>query len=564
MSVQILPPTTAGTRPDYFSREFFLNRKLWIIVLSFFLLAGFGLRVWNLGSESLSEDELNKLETVAEYRTKGLTGRNGEHPFLMKGFQTLSLTAADELNKFAFSSNPNAKISDESALRFPTAIFGTLTILLIFLVTNELFGSSIGLIAAALWAVDPNAVGFDRIAKEDSFLLFFFLLANFFWLRGQTKAENKENNWTKCVWLTAISFGAMFASKYLFHLIFITIGYFTVIRAVPTTNWRIGKNRWLIFYALIGVSFLIFNPTVLLPDTWRQMLSFSREQKIVHDSYEFAGNLYQNKLTLWLSGVPWTFFYVYILVKTPILTLIFFLVGLPILLRRKLGDGRFFILLWLFLWFLPFTFLGGKFTRYFTTAEPLILILAAIGSFITAKWLGNKFFSKKLTLRYIFIWTLPAVMIAASFFSSFSFAPNYRLYTNKIGGGKAFAGFYFPHDEFYDTSVREVVSTVASQAGSGSKIANETPGLFEYYFKKNGRNDLISISLSDKTKIANLTAGDFIVDARGRRYFSNKNYLDYLENTIKPFAEINISGINSVKIYQLDETSAEQIRNLAR
>ncbi|MEO6590426.1 MAG: glycosyltransferase family 39 protein, partial [Pyrinomonadaceae bacterium] len=181
------------------------------------MLAGFGLRVSNLGAESLSEDELNKLQTITEYREKGLTGRNGEHPFLMKGLQFISVSISEKLNNSVFASN---QISDEAALRFPTALFGTFTALLIFLLLNEFFGSSIALIAAALWAFDPSAIGFDRIAKEDSFLLFFFLLANVFWIRGQTVSE-RGKDFLKYVLLTAVAFGAMLASKYLIHLLFI-------------------------------------------------------------------------------------------------------------------------------------------------------------------------------------------------------------------------------------------------------------------------------------------------------------------------------------------------------
>lgn len=562
MTEKILPPTTAGIRPDYFPTDFFLDTKISVFFLCIFLLLGFGLRTWNLSAESLSEDELNKLQTVAEYREKGLTGRNGEHPFLMKGLQTLSTAAAGKLNKTVFSTKPNRQISDETALRFPSALFGTISALLIFLLLNELFGTSIALIAAALWAVDPNAVGFDRIAKEDSFLLFFFLLANYLWIRGQTFAEQGKNH-TKYIWLTAIACGAMLASKYLPHLIFVCIAYFSIIRAVPGTRWRIGKTRWLIFYALVGISFLVFNPTVLLPETWRQMLSFSKEQKIAHDSYEFAGQLYQNKMSLWLKGVPWYFYFYFILYKTPILTLIFSLIGLPFLLKRKLGDGRIFLILWLVLWFSSFTFLGGKFTRYFTSAEPIVLTLAAIGCFISAVFLAEKYFPKKIRLRSIFIWFLPAIVIFASLINSVSVAPHYRLFTNQIAGNSD-ARFYFPHDEFYDTSTRETVLEIAKLAHQNASVAVETPTLFDYYANKIGRDDLNFISLSDRSKVADLSAGDFIVYTRGRRYFSNEDYLNYLESsTIVPI-KIKIGEIPSEKIFELDENSAAQIRNLAK
>lgn len=560
MSEQILPPTTAAIRPEYFPADFFLNRKLSIVFLIVFLFFGFGLRVWNLGAESLSEDELNKLQTVAEYREKGLTGRNGEHPFLMKGLQTISISVAEKLNNSVFASRPKAQISDEFALRFPTALFGSITALLIFLLLQEFFGSSIALIAAALWAIDPSAIGFDRIAKEDSFLLFFFLLANTIWVFGQTASE-RGKDFTKHLVFTAAAFGAMLASKYLVHILFIGLAYFAIIRSVPSTKWQIGKGRWLVFYALIGISFIVFNPTILLPETWREMLTFSSEKRIGHDSYEFANQLYQNKMTLWLKGVPWNFYYFFILYKTPILTLIFAICGLPFLFFRKLGDGRVFLLLWIVLWFIPFTFLGGKFARYYTIAEPTILILAAIGCFLTAGFLAKKLFPEKEILQRIFTWILPSIMVAASLFSAVSISPHFRLYTNALAGNSQ-DRFYFPHDEFYDASTDEIVKIIAGSAKQNSVVAVETPILFEHYAQKLGREDLHFVSLSDELEIVKLAAGDFIVVARGRRYFSNDAFLKYLESSVQPYGETKLGETISAKIYLLDDNSATQIRNI--
>lgn len=558
MSKSILQPTTAGIRPELFVDTNLLNTKTIIAVLAVCLLLGFGLRSWNLGQESLSEDELNKLQTVAEYRTNGLTGRNGEHPFLMKGLQTISIMAAEKWNDYFAS----PKISVEAALRFPTALFGTFTALLLFFLIKELFGSSIGLISAALWSVDPNAIGFDRLAKEDSFLLFFFLLANIFWFRSQTAAEKGVKNWTNYLWLAAIAFGGMVASKYLIHLFAISVAYYEITSAIPVRNWRFEKERWSKFFLIMGVSFIILNPTILLPETWQQMLTFSSEKRIGHDSYEFMGELYRNQLTLWLAGVPWTFYYIFILVKTPILTLLFFLLGLPMLFKRKLGDGRFFIFFWLFFWFLPFTVLGGKFTRYFTTAQPLLFIIAAIGCFYTSKWLVEKLFSNS-NLKNYFVWIVPFILVFASFMNSISVAPHYRLHTNFLGGGNQSAGNYFPHDEFYDTSTREIASKIAGVAQERAVVANETPYLFEYYFNRYGQNNLVSVSLSDKTKISELSAGDFIVAAKGRRYFSNDAYLKYLEENLKPEFVIKINEVNSANVYKLDKKSVLQIKDLA-
>lgn len=516
------------------------------------ILIGFGLRVGNLGAESLSEDELNKLQTVHDYRTNGLSGRNGEHPFLMKGMQTVSIAVSEKINNLS-----DSKISDEAALRFPTVLIGTLTILVLFLLVSEMFGSSVGLVAAALWACEPSAIGFDRIAKEDSFLLMFFLLGCFFWMRGQTVAERGGTNWLKYMWCAAAAFGAMIASKYLPHLLAVAAAYYQIFQAIPATKWRLGKVRWLQFFVILGVCFLLFNPTILLPETWREVMTFSGEKRIGHDSYEFCGTLYKNQVTAWLAGVPWTFYYVFILFKTSILTLVFFFIGLPAIFRRKFGDGRYFIFFWALFWFMPFTFLGGKFTRYFAIGEPLILIVAAVGFYSFIKWLAPKISNAK-NFTPVFSAVCFVILIGFSLSGSLAFTPHFRLFTNLPGGGKESAGAYFSHDEFYDLGTREIVAEIIKTAPKGSTIANETPELFEHYAKKAGREDLISVSLSDKSKIASLKSGDYIVAARGRRYFSNDEILKFLE-TISPVAEIKFDGISTAKIYRLDDENVARI-----
>ena len=242
-----------------------------------------------------------------------------------------------------------------------------------------LSSTSVALLAAALWALDPNAIGFNRIAKEDTFLVFFFLLANVFWLRSQRIAETGKESPVPYYWATAISFGAMFASKYLPGYFAASIAYYHIFQAIPATRWRLGKPRFLLFFFILGTTFVLLNLPILLPGTWRMALSFASYKRIGHDSYEFMGRLYRHKLGDWLHGVPTYFYFVLIAVKLPPLTLLAFIMGLPLLFRRRFGDGRYFLFFWVAIGFLPFVFVGGKFMRYFTPVLPVVLITAAIG-----------------------------------------------------------------------------------------------------------------------------------------------------------------------------------------
>lgn len=518
---------------------------------------GFGFRVYDLGAESLGEDEFNKLETVAEYRHNGLSSKNGEHPFLMKGLQTLSIVTAERLNA-SFS----ADISEEAALRFPIAVFGTFTALLLFLVVSELFGSSIGLVSAALWCVEPLAISFDRVAKEDSLVLFFFLLAALLWLKGQTAAETGKRNWLRWLWMSAVAFGAMLASKYYVNLLAVAVSYYHAFNRLPGKLWSIGKPRWFRFFIIMGVSLIVLNPPLILPDTWREMLKFSSEGRVGHDSYEFIGTLYPHVATAWLNGVPWTFYYVLAGVKTSLSTLVFFVPGVVIVFRRKMGDGRFFIFFWLLVWYLPLTVLGGKFMRYFTVSEPLILILAALGFCFAAKWLAARLPVSEFG-KTAFQMVLFAAVLALPVTDSLSAAPHYRLFMNTLGGGTRAAGKYFPHDEFYDLSTRDVIAAVAANARSGAVVACETPGLFQHYAEKAGRGDLVFISLSNKLKVNEMHEGDLVVLTTGRRYFSNERYFELLANA-PTLAETEAFGAVSSKIYDLDAPMLEAVRSVAQ
>jgi len=535
---------TAGLRPDLFAGRGVLSSSKTVVLIALIALtvAGFGFRLTNLSAEGLSEDELNKLNAVADYRAHGLTGANGEHPMLMKAFQAASIILAEKWNN-----NSTQQVSPETALRLPGTIVGALSTILIFLIASELFGVEVALIAAALWAFDPSSIGFSRIAKEDSFLLFFFLLANVFWLRGQRIAESTDRNPNKYYWATAASYGAMVASKYVPHLFAISICYYWMFQNLPETRWRLGKKRLLAFFAIMGIVFLILSPTVLLPETWKQMGLFAGGKRIGHDGYEFMGQLYPQRFEDWLHGIPVYFYLVFTAVKLPLLTVLGFVVGLPRLFRRKLGDGRYFILFWFMLWVVAFCFPGGKFTRYYTTVLPAVLITCALGIQWAGRWLADRIAGLD------WVATLVVVVIGASVISSLQAAPHFRLFTNSIGGGTARAGYYFPHDEFYDASMRDVIAEIATSARSGSRVVSESPSLAAYYAERAGRPDLRCLSMSDPETLQHLEPGDFVIVARGRRYFSNDAIVSALRGHAAPVAELKLGVVPSAKIYEVDQ-----------
>ena len=560
MSSPAIPFTTAGLRPDLFTgaRTLSVPRVLLAAALCVLVVAGFALRAGGLSSEGLSEDELNKLDAVNEYRAHGLTSANGEHPFLMKALLTLSVIAAEHWDQTAFvTSNPGLNVPVETSLRIPGALFGALTVILILLVTTELFGVETALIAAALWAFDPLAIGFSRIAKEDTFLVFFFLLGNFFWLRSQRIAESQpQRNPEKFYWATAAAFGAMLASKLVPVLIGIPVSYNYVFQKIPVTRWVIGKKRFIKFFLLTGIVFVVISPTILLPGTWKAMMNFTSYRAMGHDSYEFMGRLYPHKFTDWLRGEPWYFYLVLLGTKMPVLTLASLAGGFVLLFRRQTGDGRYFLLMWLALWSLAFMFVGGKFARYITSAMPAVIITAAIGIQFATQQAGK--FLARFFQTGTFAWyarsALAMIVVAASLWSAVQAAPHYRLYVNELTGA-ARAGAWFPQDEFYDAYMQPALAEIARRAPPNVRVASELQTVATYYATRFGRTDMASLELSDPADLAQLRPGDFVIDARGRTYFSNQAMLMRLRNAGKPAFSVSVGKLPAADVYILDQTS---------
>ena len=138
MSARPAPAVTAGLKPELFAaRGARVLGRTWVaIALVALFVAGASLRLAGLSAEGLSEDEFNKLAAVEDYRAHGLTPANGEHPFLMKAMQTACVVAAERWNGAAFvAARPELHVPVETALRFPSALCGALTVLLLFLLT---------------------------------------------------------------------------------------------------------------------------------------------------------------------------------------------------------------------------------------------------------------------------------------------------------------------------------------------------------------------------------------------------------------------------------------------
>jgi hypothetical protein len=155
------------------------------------------------------------------------------------------------------------------------------------------------------------------------------------------------------------------------------------------------------------------------------------------------------------------------------------------------------------------------------------------------------------------------IAISCSVIDSIQAAPHFRLFINTLGGGMARAGTYFPHDEFYDASMRDTIAEIVRRAQRGARIASESPLLASYYAQKENRADLVCVSLSDPDGLKQMRIGDFVIVARGRRYFSNDVLISSLSSTTKPDFQRFLNSVPSVDVYVLSDSTLATIKAAA-
>jgi hypothetical protein len=505
-------------------------------ILSLLILLGFGLRMSQLSAIGFAEDEINKLDAIHAYE-HGDFSANSEHPMVMKVLMWASLRGIPAP-------------SEEAALRFPNALIGALTVIPLFLLTAAFFDRRHALLAAAFWALGINAITHNRIGKEDTLLVFFMLFGFYFFLRAKQISPHEKPARYKRYAASAVSFGLMIASKYFPHYFGLNMLFhhiFQVRKATP--GEPSGKVPGWFYLAIVAV-FILASPALLLPEVWQYMNAYMGERLLTHSGYLFGGQLYKNNMSsspFW--GTPIYFYLLFFAIKVPLLILISFLIGVAVSIQRWRHMGHVFVLFMFLFWIVPYSLIGGKWLRYTLSVMPFVYMLAAVGVVWLIGWATARFNSKRAA--FVFTVVLIAVFVGLPAWTAFAHRPHYALYTNALAADKA--GYFFPHDEFYDDGLREAIKYVCDVAPNGATIAHETPGVARHYLNVFGRTDLKSEVISSKEFDVRTASGPvYVIVQRGRTYFENREELDYVRAQFRRVQEITIGGVIATEVFVQD------------
>ncbi|HET6670920.1 MAG TPA: glycosyltransferase family 39 protein [Pyrinomonadaceae bacterium] len=514
----------------------------WSVIgtLAIFIILGFGLRVSKLPALGFAEDEINKLEAVRSYQ-RGDISANAEHPMLMKVLMFISLTRAWQ------SGGPDS-LREEFALRLPNAIVGALTVIPLFLLTAAFFDRWTGLLAAGFWAVGVNAIAMNRIGKEDTLLVFFTLFAFYYFLRAKLTPPAEQKKKRNSYIFSAASFGLMLASKYFPHYLGLNMLFHHLFHVRPKQPGEPSGSTPKLFYILIIVVFLVANPAVLLPQVWDYLNAYMGGQLLVHTGYLFGGQLYKNNMSstpFW--GTPLYFYLLFMAIKIPLVVLAAFVAGLLVAIKNRRDSGHAFLLFMFLFWIVPFSLIGGKWLRYTLSLMPFVYMIAAVGvmaliSLVSARVSSLRYGGALVSAIAVLIFMVVPAAIA------YANNPHYALYTNALAADKA--GYYFPHDEFYDDGLREAIKYVCDNAPQNAIIAHETPVVARYYLERYGRIDLKSQAMSARDfDPAKIDGPAYFILQRGRTYFENREKLAYIRANFKKAHETQVRGLTACEIF---------------
>ena len=517
---------------------------------------GFCLRMRGLDRAGFNEDEIQKVNAARAY-LHGDFSRNLEHPMLLKSMIAVSLAAADSWNRGLGRSHP---VSDEMAVRFPNVVLGALTAIVIFGLAREWFGLDVALLSALLWSAGTIAIMDNRLAKEDTLLVFFAWLGYYFYVRAKKASaiQVRQHAEPYAKWYAAAgaSFGLMLASKYFPHyLALIFIYYFLPLNR--RTYPPLCRRDFVLLLGTCALVFLVANPVILAPGTVRYMLHYVGEGTMTHHGYLMMGHFYFNDVAHLRGGMPFYFYLLMLAIKTQLPVLVALGVGLVEVVRRRKEAGASFLILMFLFWIVPFSLVSSKWLRWMLSWMPTVYIIAAIGLVKIFSWTRSLAMESRSRLLVPALNVLLFIaFLAQPQWTAVKAGPFHSLYLNPLGLGRT--GYYFPHDEFADAGLRPAIFKICNEAPAGAAVGGEAQPVFAYYFHQCGRDDLHYFSLSDAHG-ETLPPSTYLVVEDGRKYFENISFIEAITSEQAPVWTTAIDGVPAATVYRTSELT--ELRN---
>lgn len=270
--------------------------------------------------------------------------------------------------------------------RFISAIFGTLTILIVYCIGKNLYDKKTGLIAAAFLTVMPMAVVDSHYGSVDTSLTFFLALCILF-LSNLLKTGQ-----SKYYMFAGVAAGLAISSKYIGAIILISIFVTHILinyRTLPDLN-AFGKVKYIVLSKQLISSFilsvLVFfaTTTYALPCFTQFLGGLATDHAIIYSGnikYPFLIKAYNYLYHTLKGGITWNLELVLLLGAIFIIIYIFLYLAFPSRFKNNMKNTYSGLILLSFI--IPYFLLICSFdliTRY-RYLIPLLPFLAIAGSY---------------------------------------------------------------------------------------------------------------------------------------------------------------------------------------
>jgi len=218
-----------------------LNVHLPII---FLLAAGFLLRIYDLGAQSFWLDESISSIAAISLMEKGM-------PVLPTGF----MYSREILNTFLISSSFKVFGINKFAARLHSVLFGTLTILLVYLTGSKWGNKRIGIIAALLVAFSVWEIAWSRQARVYQQLQFFYIISLYLFYEFIRERSLKNLALLSLSFIGSVishAFGYALILVFLLYLLILTLKERSNLR---TINRKVIVQTVLVFGILFGLAY---------------------------------------------------------------------------------------------------------------------------------------------------------------------------------------------------------------------------------------------------------------------------------------------------------------------
>lgn len=152
------------------------------LLLALLLVIGFALRIYKVGEDSLWFDEVGQVEAALQPSMEGVLKAVADHA----GAMPLDYMVTRFVVMFSLR---------EELIRLPAVIWGTLSIIVYFVLVNQLdipYKKQTALLLAFLISISPVNIQYSQEVRFYSSLMFFYGLATLFLVRAITRGEKKE------------------------------------------------------------------------------------------------------------------------------------------------------------------------------------------------------------------------------------------------------------------------------------------------------------------------------------------------------------------------------------